>query len=380
MKNRKQFYLILLVTIVFSMSVFMPLKVFAARSLNGTMTGVVLNAAGKAVPNTTVFVFQKHWENTDGFGNPDWTKYIDKKITGKNGQYKFSLPAGEYRVWFVPNDLDTYAMEAYPDAAYIAIGDTIVVKSGQTTSRISVVLDSPGVISGTVLDTDTFNENYGKPMENIPIAACVQDISIINCVQFAQTDSNGYFEIKGLKAFPWQIWFNIPFIGEYGEEVTDAPGYNINYKSFNVYAWDKYTWLPMPRTNENIGDTYLEYNDFPNVSGRVVYYDQNSGSFKPVIGLVIRAKVSDYDPTGDRNWYDIDGEFTSDNDGYFEVTGLTQYRGKVVLYTDGYAEEQEKYLFEFYDDSNNEWGANEIEIVNGETVFLETDWMLQPVE
>jgi len=62
------------------------------------------------------------------------------------------------------------------------------------------------------------------------------------------------------------------------------------------------------------------------------------------------------------------------------VTGLTQYRGKVVLYTAGYVADQQKYLFEFYEDSNSEWGANEIEIVNGETVYLETDWMLQPVE
>lgn len=378
MKIKKQFYLIVMVIVVFLMSMFLPSQVFAARTLNGTMTGVVLNAAGKAVPNTTVYVFQKQWENTDGFGTPCWTKYIDKKMTGKSGQFKFSLPAGEYRVWYVPNDLDTYAMEAYPDAAYIAIGDTVVVKSGQTTSRISVALDSSGVISGNILDTE--NGNYGEPMANIPIAVCVQDINIINCLQFAQTDSNGYFEIKGLKAFPWQIWFNIPFTGGYGEETTAAPGYNSNYKSFNGHSWDKYTWLPMPRTNENIGDTYLEYNEFPNLSGRVVYYDQITLNLEPVAGLVIRAKVADYDPSGEQNWYDIDGEFATDSNGYFDVTGLTQYRGMVVLYTDGYAEGQHKYLFEFYDDSTNEWGAKQIEIVNGETIFLQTDWILQPIE
>jgi len=207
-------------------------------------------------------------------------------------------------------------MEAYPDAAYIAIGDTVVVRSGQATSRINVALDSSGIISGNVLDT--VNGSYGEPMADIPVAVCVQDLNIINCLQFTQTDSNGYYEIKGLKAFPWQIWFNIPFVAGYGQEPTSAPGYNSNYKSFNAYAWDKYSWLPMPKTNENIGDTYLEYNLFPNLRGRVVYYDQNTLNFEPVAGLVIRAKVADYDPSGERNWYDIDGEFTSDSNGYFE--------------------------------------------------------------
>ena len=380
MKIKKQFALIILAIFVFSISLFNPIKAFAARSLTGTMTGVVLNSAGKVVPNTTVYVFQKQWENTDGFGTPCWTKYIDKKVTGKNGQYKFSLPAGEYRVWFVPNDLNTYAMEAYPDAAYIAIGDTVGVKSGQTTSRISVTLDSPGVISGNILDTAPDNENYGKPMAYIPIAACVQDLNIINCLEFTQTDSNGYYEIKGFKAFPWQIWINIPFIGEYGAEPSPAPGYNSNYKSFNIFAYDRYTWLPMPGTNGNIGDTYLEYNAFPNVRGRVVYYDQNTSNFEPVAGLKFRAKVADYDPTVERNWYDIDGEFISDSNGYFEVTGLTQYRGKVVLYTDGYTTGQDRYQMEFYEDSGNETRANEIEIVNGNTVYLEMDWRLQPLQ
>ena len=378
MKIKKQVTLIILVIFVFSISMFMPTKAYAARTLTGTMTGVVLNSAGKVVPNTTVYVFQKRWENTDGFGNPDWTKYIDKKVTGKNGQYKFSLPAGEYRVWFVPKDLNAYAMEAYPDAAYIAIGDTVVVRSGQTTSRISVTLDRPGIISGKVLDTA--NGHYGEPMANIPIAVCVQDITLINTIEFVHTDSNGYYEIKGLKAFPWQIWFNIEFMGGFDAQPTPDPNYNSNYKSFNMYAFDRYTWLPMPGTNENIGDTYLEYKEFPNIRGRVVFYDQNTLDLEAVVGLAIRAKVADYDPSGEQKWYDIDGEFITDDNGYFNVTGLTQYRGKVVLYTDGYTSGQERYLFEFYEDSNNEWGANQMEIVNGNTVYLESDWILQPLQ
>ena len=79
MKIKRQVNLIVMVIFVFSMSVLIPSQVFAARTLNGTMAGVVLNAAGKAVPIPSVYVFQKQWENTDGFGTPCWTKYIDKK-------------------------------------------------------------------------------------------------------------------------------------------------------------------------------------------------------------------------------------------------------------------------------------------------------------
>lgn len=370
----------------------LPSQAMAARTLNGTMTGVVLNEAGKAVANTSVYVFQKQWEATDGFGNPCWTKYIKKTITGKSGQYKFSLPAGEYRVWFVPEKLDTYAMEAYPDAAYIAIGDTVKISSGQTTSRISVTLDTPGKITGYVEDAVTHNR-----MGNIPIALCVQDTCIINSLRFVNTvetgDNIGYFEINGLKPFPWQLWVNVPFYcADPSQQPVPAINYQSGYKDFQMYAFDKYAWLPSSGETQPI-DLYfdgdpdtpavdvikLEPNNFLNLEGYVK--DQFSG--EPIEGLTIKTMVAEYSPDGEHAWEDF-SETTSDADGYFKITGLTQYRGRVVIYTFGDTSGPQQYYDEYCNDAGNEWGAEQFEIRMGETIelsdyFENGVWWINPI-
>jgi len=237
-----------------------------------------------------------------------WTKYVAKTTTAKGGQYKFSLPAGEYRVWLVPENLETYVMEAYPDAAYIAVGDTVKVISGKTTGRISVSLDKPGKITGYVEDT------FGNPMGNVPIALCVQDTCIINCLEFVHTVNQGndigYFELNGLKPFPWQLWVNIQFLTAPGQQTVQNPDYKSVYKEFQMYAFDKYTWFPSSGTEEPIDLYYygdpntvnnvikFETDDFVSLSGYV--YDQNTNAV--IDGLHIRAVVSTYDPAGNQNW------------------------------------------------------------------------------
>ncbi|MEI8201162.1 MAG: carboxypeptidase-like regulatory domain-containing protein [Eubacteriales bacterium] len=389
MKNKKISFLAFIVITVFLFSALPPTPLSAARTVNGTLTGVVLNSTGKTVANTAVYVFQKQWEATDGFGTPCWTKYIAKTTTGKGGQYRFSLPAGEYRVWFVPDNLETYAMEAYPDAPYIALGDTVMVSSGKTTGRISVSLDKPGKITGYVEDTE------GNPMGNVPISLCVQDICLVNSLEFVRTLDQGkigYFELIGLKPFPWQLWVNIPFIQADPSQINeDNPYYKSDCKQFQMYAFNKYTWLPLSRTYEPIDLYYdgdpntpaddvikLETTGIVNLSGYV--YNQNTNA--AIDGLHIRAVVSTYDPDGNHNWEEVDGDFVTDASGHFVITGLTQYRGQLVLYTDGNTPGPQ-YYSEYFDDSNSEEGARMFEIRMGETIVMGSNspgdgWLLAP--
>jgi hypothetical protein len=159
-----------------------------------------------------------------------------------------------------------------------------------------------------------------------------------------------------------------------------------------MYAFDKYTWLPSSRTYEPIDLYYdgdpntpadnvikLETNGFVHLSGYV--YDQTTNA--AIDGLHIRAVVSTYDPDGNQNWEDADGDFVTDEYGYFEITGLTQYRGQLVLYTEGYAAGQQ-YFNEFFDDSFNADGAQMFMIRMGETYQVGSNspgdgWLLMPM-
>ncbi len=380
MKRTTKSFLALLAIIVLLISALMPSSVFAARSLNGSISGFVLNQAGKPVANTVVVAYQRQWEATDGFGTPCWTKFIAMTRTGKGGTYKMNLPAGEYRIWFIPNDLDTYAMEAYPDSAYIAVGDNVTVKSGQTTSRVSVTLDTPGKITGHIVDAIPDSELGYLPLGNIPVSLCVQDTCIINCLETVNTavDDSGYFEIKGVKPFPWMLWVNVPF---YCKDPSKQPepsiGYQSGYKDFQMYCFDKYTWLPNPGTVEMIDLNFdwdpetpsdnvikLEPIDFANVQGTII--DAVSGS--PVEGLQVRTMVAAYDPAGDQTWEEgPEAVAPTDTYGRFTIEGLCNYRGRVVLYTDGNATNQQ-YYNEYYFRADSELSAEQMEIHMGEKI------------
>ncbi len=182
---------------------FAVVSVASARSLEGAISGMVLDPAGKPVRGVTVEVWQVKWT---GFYSADWTPYRSA-TTGRNGSYKIAVPPGTYRVWFVPPDKTQYCMEAYPDAAIPYWGDDVVVKAGRATTRISVVLDgSPGSIAGRVYDAAT-----GVSLADIPVGLAIQGNAIVNN-EFGRivTGEDGLYRFDGLKPFMWGVTVNFP--------------------------------------------------------------------------------------------------------------------------------------------------------------------------
>lgn len=178
-------------------------SIASARSLEGAISGIVLDPAGKPVRGVTVEVWKGMWT---GLNSADWTPYRSA-TTARNGSYKIAVPPGTYRVWFVPPDRTQYCMEAYPDAAIPYWGDDVVVKAGRATTRISVVLDgSPGSIMGRVYDAAT-----DIALSDIPVALAIQGYAIIqNDFAHVVTGDDGMYRFDGLKPFMWGVTVNWP--------------------------------------------------------------------------------------------------------------------------------------------------------------------------
>ncbi len=376
MKHKKAMYLLLVFVLAVSLCGAFPSEVFAAKALKGTLSGVVLNQNGKPVSNTQVYVYQRGWSNTDGMGIPDWKTLAGTTLTTKNGQYKISLPAGEYRVLFVPQDLNTYAMEAYPDAPIVRLGDSVTIQYGRTTGNVSVALDASGKIGGYLLDT--FPGNEGQPLTNTPICLAVQEYSYKNCIQLTSTDEHGYYEFKGLKAYPWEFWVNCPIFAYPGStESFEVPNYKPDYKDFFVSALGQYTWLPLAGQTSLANDIRLEYKNFVNISGTLMYFDDVAQTIKPVEGMTVTAQFAD-DPMNIQDWGSEYYEDVTDENGQFEICGYSQFYGIFVLRVDGFVGGNQLYFDEYYDNSQNEWGAQQFELYSGYPVDGVV-WMLNPI-
>jgi hypothetical protein len=362
MKHKKIMYLVLITVLAVALCGAFPTEVFAAKALKGTLAGAVLDQNGKPVSNTQVYVFQRDWTNTDGMGIPDWKSLAGTATTARNGQYKISLPAGEYKVWFVPQNLDAYAMEAYPDAPVIRLGDTVTVRYGKTTGGVSAILDASGKIRGRILDTKPGFENLG--LADVPIALCLQDYSIKTSLLLTSTDEDGYYEFSGLKAYPWELWVNTFIFGVPGQtEPDDVLNYKPDYKDFFISAMGQYNWQPgagQTATPENI---LLEYKDFVNITGNLVYYDETAQDYLPADGVTVRADFAD-DPNNINGWGGDYLEATTDENGVFEIKGFTQSYGVFILWTDGNVNGYQIYYNE-YKDNSDQWGAEQYQLCTG---------------
>jgi len=376
MKHIKKLSMLMIVVLAVAICGCFPSEVFAGKVLKGTLAGVVVDQNGKPVSNTQVYVYQRDWSNTDGMGIPDWKTLAGTTVTGRNGQYKIALPAGEYRVMFVPSNLDLYAMEAYPDAPIARLGDSITIRYGKTTGGISAKLDPSGKVGGYLYDTYPGRE--GQPLPNTPMAIGHQESSYINCFQFVSTDANGYYEFKGLKPYPWLMWANCPIVAAPGDtEPTPVPNYRSDYKDYFLSLTGKYSWMPAAGQTFEREGLFLEYNEFVNITGTLFYYDEIAQTNKPVVGMTVRADFAD-DPTYIQDWGGDSLEAVTDSTGKFEMRGFYQEYGLFVLRVEGIIEDTQVFYDEYYDNSQEPCVAQEFELFIGTTTQT-GEWMLEKI-
>lgn len=310
------------------------------RDLNGAVSGVVLDEVGVPVRGATVQVMAPFWT---GFNSMEWGAITGTSTTGRNGTYKVSVPPGTYRVWFIPPDRDTHCMEAYPNAATLYFGDSIVVTAGRTTSRVSVMLDpDPCAIEGSVTDAAT-----GLPLEGMLVRTGIQAHAIVN-TEFgdAYTDAGGHYRVSGFKSYVWGAW------------AQDVDGIAPQYLELPLGFWDD-EWTPQGETK--VIDFDMEAEGFVSLAGRVV--DSVSGN--PIEGATVQYTWTDGQ---DDQW--TGPEFVTGSDGVFEFTNIPQ--GMVTLRADA-----PDYIGENWDNSDW-WAAWTIDISRGSTHDI-GDWALDPI-
>jgi hypothetical protein len=236
-------------------------------------------------------------------------------------------------------------MEAYPDAAIPDWGDDVLVRSGRTTSRVSVTLDgNPGWIEGRVYDAST-----GNALAGIPVRLSIQAQAIIN-TRFAATltDAEGRYRFDGLKPFPWGIWAN---------PLDSRPDTGYLELILLDEAWTEWG-------TAKVVDADLEPVGFLSAQGRLVGADpDNPGNLMPLSGIRVVPVLYEW---WDDQWIDYeDYAATTDEEGIFKLINLPA--GQWMFYETG----DETYIARFY----NGWDEAGEQFVTerGETLYL-SDW------
>ncbi|MCL0079016.1 carboxypeptidase regulatory-like domain-containing protein [Dehalococcoidia bacterium] len=234
-----------------------PYKMETVVEGGGAISGRVTDAALGPVADVYVSVWDER-----GFG-AGWD------FTDQDGKYEITLPAGNYKIWFIP-----------PEGVYLArthISD-IVVTAGETTT-VDVTLEVGGLISGRVTHAAGVGVTHARIVLRHPVIGIWNDWGI-------RTDADGNYTTIGLPAGTYEMRVYPP------EGVYLAPA----FISGIVVAAGQTTTV----------DVTLEAGGL--ISGRIT---DEAGVGVP------NARVSVWDPaTGARGWA------RTDADGYYTTTGL----------------------------------------------------------
>lgn len=322
----------------------------------GTVEGIVLSQTGKPVAGVTVAPLA--WSSA---GAEWWTWEVVpgvRAVTGKNGSYKLSLPAGKYRISFVPADLRTYAIEAYPDMPAPDFGDDVVVKWGAATRRISAILDPPAHIEGTVRDAATADADYpGDPVEGIHLKCIFQGTARIQTLiaDAAISDEQGHYEVWGLK----------PYAG-FALQPPDRPD-DAYFGPWFQSTGDFSVTAAYP-AGVRYDDILVESNDMVKIDGYVMLadFENQSDPPTPLAGATVRL----HELWDDGGWDDepVDPKWitTTDSTGHFQYAGL-QFTGSVLVEVVG----TNDYYAVWYPGNEDAWSAQSVEIALGQTENLD---------
>jgi len=138
--------------------------------------------------------------------------YVTYELTDSNGDYIVGgLNTGSYKIWYWPAIASgTYALEWYDDKDSLATANSVSVTAGSTTSNINAVLANGGSIAGTV--TNVLAEAL------LDVYVLIYNASGSN-VASDFTDSNGNYEVRGLKVGSYKAKFDTTYVvGNYTPE------------------------------------------------------------------------------------------------------------------------------------------------------------------
>ena len=148
-------------------------------TLGGSISGTVKDSGGNGIVGAWVAVYDSD-NNLIGYSED----------IGTDGTYAVTgLPGGDHRVLFAGYETN-YVSKWYDDKNFNN-ADTVSVTVSQLTPDINAVLVLGGSISGRVTDGNT-----------VPIEKAYIDVYDLNQIWrgYAETDTNGYYQVTGLPA------------------------------------------------------------------------------------------------------------------------------------------------------------------------------------
>ena len=289
-----------------------------------SITGTVTDSSAEPLADICVYAY-----NSNG-------TEVGNTRTNSNGEYiLFELDTGNYRVSFSDcsfNTSNNVLDEYYNNQASLASATPIPVLAGSETSGINAQLVTASSISGTVTN------GSGTPLSSICVVA--YDSNLNRLGQFTNTDANGHYRIKGLRAGSYRVHF------------TDCGA--ASHDVFDEYFDDKSslesaTPILVSEGAETSGID-VEMTGFSSVSGTVT-----NNSNAPLGNICIHAYDSDGDDAG---------SFRTRANGNYTVGGLSQ--GNYRLYfEDCSARFSNNVLNEYFDDKQSLAAATPIPVTAG---------------
>jgi protocatechuate 3,4-dioxygenase beta subunit len=179
------------------------------------LSGIVTGPSGEPIGNATIQAYAEGWVS----GSDDW--YSTR--TDAAGRYTLPVPAGRYRVLFIPQSGSPYFHEYFDNTAYNPDAATLVsVTAGEQRGGINAQLDLAATFSGRVTGPD------GKPVAGIAVAA-LNDLEGFG----EKTDADGRYRVR-VRPGSYRIRFLPPdgsvYLTEYFE--NDPSFYTAKWLTF----------------------------------------------------------------------------------------------------------------------------------------------------
>jgi hypothetical protein len=293
-----------------------------AQSGSGAISGVVTGPDG-VTPLAGVSVYASPFS-----GGPEVGGFA---MTLSDGSYAITgLSSGSYRVQFSPPSGSSYAWEYFNNTQDYFSAMTVVVVSGATTPSINASLELGGTISGVVTGSDGVT-----PLAGVNVSA-----SGSGDFGYATTLPDGSYEITGLRAGSYQVYFIPPFGSSYSGEY---------YNSTTDYLAATQVLVVAGETRSGVNAS-LESNASGTITGVVT---------GPNGSPVANVEVSAFPITAGG----MPGSAITGPDGTYEINGLAIGNYSVKFS----AGQGSTYAAEYYDNARDSWSWTLVEVNSGQT-------------
>jgi len=185
----------------------------ASLAIAARIQGVVTGPGGSP-PLAGVLAIAYQWNP----GNLTWETVVGVYV-GPDGSYDLSLDPGTYRIGFIVIDGDLIS-EFYDDVPTLETAADVVLPPSTVVTGIDASLASSSWIKGTVTGPDGVTALEGIKVNAIQWNPSTLDWDLAGS---AETDGNGDYEIPGLRAGTFRVFFVDEFLEYLPEYYDDSP-------------------------------------------------------------------------------------------------------------------------------------------------------------